>query len=182
MKIREDIIHFIVTDFYIYNKKTMKNYFLLLTISLGLSSCLDQSHTHEIQSNGMTSQGQTISMGSQSSVDVVMQMDQAWLNKDWAKLASFFADSANISMAEGQAVTPQDFITMVSDSTDETTWVMDYAYSVKPSLIEGKDMPNTRGDWVNAGFTSSDSTSYVEWYQVENGKIITFDSFKKKVK
>ena len=39
------------------------------------------------------------------------------------------------------------------------------------------DHANNRGEWVNAGFDGSDGT-YNEWYQVEDGKIISWSQTK----
>ncbi len=145
----------------------------------------------ETESNGFTRLGQTISMGNQSSVDVVVEMDKAWMSADFDKLASFISDSAKITMSDGQkASNAEEFISIVKKEYDQVmeidstkwSWVMDYAFSVKVSKMDSVNAPNTRGEYVNAGFTSIDSTLYNEWYQIENGKVIYMSSYKRENK
>ena len=70
---------------------------------------------------------------------------------------------------------------MEIDST-KWSWSMDYAFSVKVSKMDSVNAPNTKGEYVNAGFTSIDSTSYNEWYQIQNGKVIYMSSYKRENK
>tara|TARA_A100001015_G_scaffold118448_1_gene131351 strand:- start:2529 stop:3131 length:603 start_codon:yes stop_codon:yes gene_type:complete len=178
--------------FFIFEKKlkTMKKYLTILCVILTVISCGPQMDC-ETESNGFTRLGQTISMGNQSSVDVVVEMDKAWMSADFDKLASFISDSAKITMSDGQkASNAEEFISIVKKEYDQVmeidstkwSWVMDYAFSVKVSKMDSVNAPNTRGEYVNAGFTSIDSTSYNEWYQIENGKVIYMSSYKRENK
>ena len=55
------------------------------------------------ESNGFAPfEGQTVMMGSQATVDIFNQIDDAWGAKDWDLLASYVADDASLTFEDGQ--------------------------------------------------------------------------------
>lgn len=160
----------------------MKNYIFIFCMLL-FSSCNQEC---EVVSNGFAPQeGQTVMMGSQASVDVVVAMDKAWAARDYETLKSFIADGALMQFEDGQvANNGDDFIAIIDKQYQDGLaegnsgeWKFRYAFAIKPSKPEGTDYANNRGEWVNAGFDGSDG-NYNEWYQVENGKIISWSQTK----
>ena len=63
------------------------------------------------------------------------------------------------------------------ENGEEWAWVINYAFSVKPTKTE-EGAPNERGEWVSAQFTSPRDEVWIEWYQIENGKLINWISAK----
>ena len=165
----------------------MKNFILLFSLISLLTSCNDKDHSHEVQTNGFTTnEGQTIMMGSQSSVDVFKEMDKAWGARDYDLLKTFIADDSDLRFENGKtasngdefvAIIESEYQTSLSDESSEWGWVNTYAFSIKPTNPEGSDYPNNKGEGVAAGFDGSDGF-YMEWYQIENGKIITWTQTK----
>ena len=81
----------------------MKNFILLFSLISLLTSCNDKDHSHEVQTNGFTTnEGQTIMMGSQSSVDVFKEMDKAWGARDYDLLKTFIADDSDLRFENGK--------------------------------------------------------------------------------
>ena len=60
---------------------------------------------------------------------------------------------------------------------EEWAWVINYAFTAKPTATE-EGAPNERGEWVSAQFTSPRDEVWIEWYQIENGKLINWISAK----
>jgi len=112
-------------------------------------------------------------------------MDKAWAARDYDALKSFIADEAVLQFEDGQKASNGDeFVAIIDKQYQEGLsegnsgeWKFRYAFSIKPSKPEGTDHANNRGEWVNAGFDGSDGT-YNEWYQVEDGKIISWSQTK----
>lgn len=163
----------------------MKNYVNIFCLLL-LMSCNQDGQNCQTISNGFAPQeGQTIIMGSQASVDVVVAMDKAWAARDYEELKSFVADGALMQFENGQVANNGDeFVAIIDKQYKEGLsegnsgeWKFRYAFAIKPSKPEGTNYENNRGEWVNAGFDGSDG-SYNEWYQVENGKIISWSQTK----
>ena len=165
----------------------MKNFILLFSIIGLLTSCNNPEKNCESETNGFTTnEGQTIMMGSQSSVDVFKAMDKAWGDRDYDLLKSFIADGSNLRFENGKTATNGDefvaiieseYQTSLTEENNEWGWENTYAFSIKPTNPEGSDFPNNKGEWVSAGFNGSDGF-YMEWYQIENGKIITWTQTK----
>ena len=60
--------------------------------------CIRDSCECEEKSNGFVERsGQTIMLGSDASVDVVKQIDNAWKSRDYETLKSLVADDAKLS-------------------------------------------------------------------------------------
>ena len=162
----------------------MRNLIYVVTLCLILTSCGQEC---EVQSNGFAPmEGQTIMMGSQASVDVIIAMDKVWAERDYDALKSFIADGAILQFEDGQTASNGDeFVAIIDKQYQEGLaegnsgeWVFRYAFSVKPSKPAGTNHANNRGEWVNAGFYGSDGSSYNEWYQVEDGKVISWEQTK----
>ena len=164
----------------------MKNYIYIICL-LVLASCVQNDKNCVVESNGFAPfEGQTVMMGSQESVDVFNQIDAAWAAEDWDLLATFVADDANLIFENGKtASNGEEFISIIKEEYDENMandegwgWKTTYAFSIKPSKPDGTDFPNNRGEWVSAGFDGSDGF-YMEWYQIENGKLISWSQTKR---
>ena len=167
----------------------MKNFIYVFSLFLIVSSCGQADCQCEAETNGFApNEGQTVMMGSQASVDVVVAMDKAWAARDYDALKSFIADEAVLQFENGQkAANGDEFVAIIDKQYQEGLaegnsgeWKFRYAFSIKPSKPEGTDHANNRGEWVNAGFDGSDGSdgSYNEWYQVEDGKIISWSQTK----
>ena len=76
----------------------MKNFIYVFSLFLIVSSCGQANCQCEAETNGFApNEGQTVMMGSQASVDVVVAMDKAWAARDYDALKSFIADEACIN-------------------------------------------------------------------------------------
>jgi len=164
----------------------MKNFIYVFSLFLIVSSCGQADCQCEAETNGFApNEGQAVMMGSQASVDVVVAMDKTWAARDYDALKSFIADEAVLQFEDGQKASNGDeFVAIIDKQYQEGLaegnsgeWKFRYAFSIKPSKPEGTDYANNRGEWVNAGFDGSDGT-YNEWYQVEDGKIISWSQTK----
>ena len=124
----------------------MKNLIYLFIGSLMLYSCVSgNSVTVESapeKSNGFVmGTGQTIMLGSDASVEVVKQIDNAWKSRDYETLKSLVADDAKLYHDDGRVSTGGDeFVAAIeSDYTEmvaegkEWDWVMNFAFAVKVS-------------------------------------------------
>ena len=164
----------------------MKNYILILIVLLFASCANNQSNCMESAVGFAPFEGQQVMLGSQETVDVFNQIDAAWAAKDWELLASFVADEATLTFENGKtASNGEEFTAIIKDSYEESveegeewSWTTTYAYAVKPTKPEGSDFSNNRGEWVHAGFNGSDGT-YMEWYQIEDGKLISWSQLKR---
>ena len=79
----------------------MRNLIYVFSLCLILTSCGQEC---EVESNGFAPmEGQTVMMGSQASVDVVIAMDKVWAARDYDSLKSFIADGASLQFEDGQA-------------------------------------------------------------------------------
>ena len=164
----------------------MKNYIYILCLFLFVS-CAENDKNCMPESNGFAPfEGQTVMMGSQATVDIFNQIDDAWGAKDWDLLASYVADDASLTFEDGQtASNGEEFVAIIKAQHDEYMaseagwgWTTTYAFSIKPSKPEGSDYPNNRGEWVSAGFEGTDGF-YMEWYQIEDGKLISWSQTKR---
>ena len=63
------------------------------------------------------------------------------------------------------------------ENGEEWAWVINYAFSAKPTKTE-EGAPNERGEWISAQFTSPKDEVWIEWYQIEDGKLINWISAK----
>ena len=130
------------------------------------------------KSNGFVKdvEGSSWQMGTQASVDIVVELDKYW-GVDYDKMRTFFVDTVKSSFEGGESFKTLDgFIGQVKvgmlANVGAQNWSMDGAFSVDLDATKG-------GDWVNAWFTvgatdSQPKREIVEYYFVKNGKIHQF--------
>ena len=148
----------------------------LLSISTILMFMIGCENTQN--SNGFVkdSEGSSFQIGSQASVDLVIELDKYW-GVDYDKMRTFFVDTVKSSFEGGESFETLDgFIGQVKvgmlENVGAQNWSMDGAFSVDLDPAKG-------GDWVNAWFTVGASDAQpkreiVEYYFVKNGKIHQF--------
>ena len=133
---------------------------------------------NKINSNGFARGSKNSwKIGSQSSVDLVTELDKAWSAKAYNKMRTFLADSGTFMFAEGHKFKTADgFINHVKKQMEgqqeDPNWTYDWAVAVDLSIGSG-------GEWVNAAFTTDVSKTktdtskihYNEWYYIIENKI-----------
>ena len=155
----------------------MKNLLCLSMIFIFLLGCENAQ-----KSNGFVKdvEGSSWQMGTQASVDIVVELDKYW-GVDYDKMRTFFVDTLKSRFEGGQYYETLDgFIGQVKESMEENSgsqyWSMEGAFSVDLDPTKG-------GDWVNASF-SVDATETEpkriihEWYYVIDEKIHFFSQSK----
>jgi hypothetical protein len=168
----------------------MKNIILISLLGLFIS-CADQTNVAKISSNGfIEGTGQSVSLGSEESIEVFKAIDKAWLERDYYTLKTLISDGGNYIHDDNSVSTNADeFISKIEASFEETKekneewgWTTNFAFSVKPTKSETGDYPNEIGEWVNARFTAANGDVYEEWYQISEGKLISWSSAKRENK
>ena len=153
----------------------------------------------ETPTNGfLTATDYKVKMGSSEAVEVFKQLDAAWAKLDYDAMKTFIADEASFSFDDGFVATgPQEFVdkikVQVAKSVAEGNnyeWTTDYAFSL--ALTDDGDAATSMdsGDWVNAQFTSKntspdseiDSEVIYEYYHIVDGKVTSWSQFKKTIK
>ena len=116
-------------------------------------------------------------IGSQSSVDVVVDLDKVW-GRDYDKMRTFFADTAKFTFADGETYDTIDgFLGHVKKEMDNGgSWTMDHAFAVDL-------LPGSGGELVNASFSVEATETKPkriihEWYYVIDEKIHNFSQSK----
>ena len=133
------------------------------------------------KSNGFIkgNEGSSWQMGTQASVDLVVELDKYW-GVDYDKMRTFFSDTVKARFEDGKSYDNVDgFIGHVKETMDNPgtqNWSMEGAFSVDLDPTQG-------GDWVNAWFLveatdSKPERAIVEYYYVKNGKIHQFSQSK----
>ena len=160
----------------------MKKILLLSVLGLFIS-CADQCPSCDTVSNGFTStEGEQVTMGSQESVDFVLKIDQAWKDRDYDTIKELVSEDAQFVNGDGESfVGPLGFIDYIEKDYQETIveggqewgWTINYAFAVKATNSD-------KGEYVNARFTGN----YVaeEWYQIKDGKLVSWHQTKRSVK
>ena len=158
----------------------MKKILLLSVLGLFIS-CANQNQECETLSNGFTSQeGEQVTMGSQETVDIFLKIDKAWKERDYDAIKSLVSEDAQLMNEKGETLIgaqafadyiEKDYQETVVQNGQEWGWTINYAFAVKPTNSE-------RGEYVNARFTGS-SGVYEEWYQIADGKIISWHQTKR---
>ena len=125
-------------------------------------------------------EGSSWQMGTQASVDLVVELDKYW-GVDYDKMRTFFVDTLKSRFEGGESYETLDgFIGQVKESMKENVgaqyWSMEGAFSVDRDPTQG-------GDWVNAWFLvdatdSKPKRAIVEYYYIKNGKIHQFSQSK----
>ena len=158
----------------------MKNFIYLIAGLFLITACQTAPCECEAKGNGFVAPGQSVNMGSESTVDVFKKIDEAWLARDYETMKAHIADEGNYRFFDGTVVTNgEDFVAKVEQSYQEDLangvpweWNTDYAFAVYPSKTED-DNWNEKGEWVNAQFTGADGSTVIEWYQIEGDQLIS---------
>ena len=147
---------------------------LIFIVSCSSTPCVEDS-------NGFTPRDNKIKIGTQESVDVVLELDKYWSSQDFESMRPLLADSVYVSFAEGEKYNTADaFIQGLSNQNENYDWKMTWAFAIKD------DNPEITAEWVNAGFevTKTDSTGLQQkslindWYLVDQGKVVRFFNVK----
>lgn len=133
----------------------------------------------------ITGSDQSVMLGSDETIEIFKSIDESWQSRDYETLKSLIADEATLRFEDGTFATNGDeFIAKVESeyqeslaNDEEWAWVINYAFTAKPTATE-EGAPNERGEWVSAQFTSPRDEVWIEWYQIENGKLINWISAK----
>ncbi len=170
----------------------MKKIVLVLLI---VTSC-GQEKVLKIPANGFISWTDSkIKMGSQDAVEVFNKLDAAWAKLDYELIKSYIADEATLSFHDGYvAKTPQEFVDKIKSEVARVeaegstyNWTTDYAFALAATDDGSDETDVDTGDWVNAQFTSKntnpdskiDSEVFYEYYHIVNGKVVSWNSFRK---
>ncbi len=168
----------------------MKKLLLLSLITLFIS-CADQDQECETPSNGfIEGTGQSVTLGSEATVDVFKAIDKAWAERDYESLKTLISDEGNYTHDDNSVSTnAEEFIAHIEagyqdslEKDEEWGWVTNFAFSVKPTKSEDGDYANENGEWVCARFTGANGDVYEEWYQIVDGKLAMWSSAKRENK
>jgi hypothetical protein len=168
----------------------MKKLLLLSLITLFIS-CADQDKECETPSNGfIEGTGQSVTLGSEATVDVFKAIDKAWAERDYESLKTLISDEGNYTHDDNSVSTnAEEFIAHIEagyqdslEKDEEWGWVTNFAFSVKPTKSEDGDYANENGEWVCARFTGANGDVYEEWYQIVDGKLAMWSSAKRENK
>ena len=164
----------------------MKKLLLLSLITLFIS-CADQDKECETPSNGfIEGTGQSVTLGSEATVDVFKAIDKAWAERNYESLKTLISDEGNYTHDDNSVSTnAEEFIAHIEagyqdslEKDEEWGWVTNFAFSVKPTKSEDGDYANENGEWVCARFTGANGDVYEEWYQIVDGKLAMWSSAK----
>ena len=168
----------------------MKKLLLLSLITLFIS-CADQDKECETPSNGfIEGTGQSVTLGSEATVDVFKAIDKAWAERDYESLKTLISDEGNYTHDDNSVSTnAEEFIAHIEagyqdslEKDEEWGWVTNFAFSVKPTKSEDGGYANENGEWVCARFTGANGDVYEEWYQIVDGKLAMWSSAKRENK
>ena len=155
----------------------MKKIFTFL-FTLSLFAC--SSNPEENNKNGFSPDGGKFEIGSQSSVDIVSEFNDAYLRGDSKDMRLLISDTVVASWADGEVIKGsdslinwlEDFLIPFSDTSE---FKAKYIFSVSSEN-------DSLGDWVNVGYeyylndTSMKGGSLRDWYYVINNKISIWNS------
>ena len=121
-------------------------------------------------------------LGSQKTVDIFNKIDKAWLERDYQTLESLLSEKLTWKNSNGQSgVGAKAFNEMIEKEYQKIKadgkdwgWTTVYAFAAKPTSSIDPKPKNEYGDWVNARFDGSDGTMYIDWYQIDKGKLINW--------
>jgi len=168
----------------------MKKLLLLSLIGLFIS-CASQNQECETPSNGfIEGTGQSVTLGSEASIDVFKAIDKAWTERDYETLKTLISNDGNFTHDDNTVSTnAEEFIAHIEagyqtslESGEEWGWVTNFAFSVKPTKSEDGDYANENGEWVCAIYTGSNGDVYEEWYQIVDGQLAMWSSAKRENK
>ena len=168
----------------------MKKLLLLSLITLFIS-CANQDQECETPSNGfIEGTGQSVTLGSEATVDVFKAIDKAWAERDYESLKTLISNEGNYTHDDNSVSTNgEEFIAHIEagyqdslEKDEEWGWVTNFAFSVKPTKSVDGDYANENGEWVCARFTGANGDVYEEWYQIVDGKLAMWSSAKRENK
>ena len=147
-----------------------------------LASC---APAHDVEpticSNGFAPSGNAITMGSESSVDLVKAIDVEWAKLDLDAMRRFYSDTCVYEWNDGDQFQGFDaFADKLDKDTLDYSWNMIWAYSVDDNQEEP-------GDWVHAGFDevgtlegdTIEKAVIEEWYFIQNGQVQYYSNTKR---
>ena len=164
----------------------MKKLLYTIAVLFLISACQTAPCECEKATSGfITGSDQSVMLGSDETIEIFKSIDESWQSRDYETLKSLIADEATLRFEDGTFATNGDeFIAKVESdyqeslaNDEEWAWVINYAFTAKPTATE-EGAPNERGEWVSAQFTSPRDEVWIEWYQIENGKLINWISAK----
>jgi|TARA_B100001094_G_scaffold282130_1_gene294033 hypothetical protein len=160
----------------------MKN-LLIIIFSALLLSCSDTVENSQ-KSSGYIADGQKVMIGSDETVEIFKQIDNAWFERDYDAIRELVAEDARLVFANGDiGQGPEDLIEVIEREYQQSTendesWGWDsYAFSVKVTPTEA-NRGNETGEWVLAEFWTEES-QVIEWYQISEGKLISWNQFRR---
>jgi hypothetical protein len=117
-------------------------------------------------------------LGTDAAVDLVVDLDKVWEKQDYAKMRTFFADTAKFYKRDGKFFdNTTDFINEISSKDEEeaTVWKLLSAYSVDFD-------PSRGGEHVQASFEVTNKAGDVirelhEQYYIIDSKIVQWRQF-----
>ena len=123
-------------------------------------------------------------IGSDETVEIFKQIDKAWLERDYNTIRELVAEDARLVFANGDiGQGPEDLIQVIDKVSsnpieNDESWGWDsYAFSVKVTPTEA-NRGNETGEWVLAEFWT-DESNIIEWYQISEGKLISWNQFRR---
>jgi hypothetical protein len=170
----------------------MKKIILMLLV---FASCSQEQATNNPANGFISGTKSKVTIGSQDAVEIFKKLDNAWAKLDYELIKTFIADEAILNFHDGYvAKTPQEFVdkiksevTRVESEGNSYEWSTDYAFALAATDDGSADNDLDKGDWVNAQFTSKstnpdskiDSEIFYEYYHIIEGKVVSWNSFRK---
>ena len=156
---------------------------IIIIFSTLLVSCGDSLEIKE-NSSGYIFGDQKVMIGSDETVETFKKIDNAWLERDYDAIRTLVAEDARLVFANGDVGQgPEDLIQLIENEyqqsiENEENWGWDsYAFSVKVTPTED-NRGNEIGEWVLAEFWTDDS-NIIEWYQIHENKLISWNQFRR---
>lgn len=131
--------------------------------------------------NGFAPTGKPVTMGSESSIDLVKAIDVEWAKLDMEAMRRFYSDTCRFEWNDGDQFLGFDaFAAKLAQDTLDYSWTMMWAFAVD----DDQDEP---GDWVHAGFDEVGTlngdtveTAFIEeWYFVLEGQVHAYSNSKR---
>ena len=156
---------------------------LIIIFSTLLLSCTNTVENPQ-KSSGYIADGQKVMIGSDETVEIFKQIDKAWFERDFDAIRELVEEDARLVFANGDVGQgPEDLISLIEaeyqQSVDnDENWGWDsYAFSVKVTPTDA-NRANETGEWVLAEFWTEES-NVIEWYQISEGKLISWNQFRR---
>lgn len=119
-------------------------------------------------------------LGTDAAIDVVVALDKVWKERDYDRMATFFADSVRITNSRGQRFyTAADFFAPMKTQENSTfSWELMAAYAVDISPERGGEHVQARfkNQWKDSLGQEYTNFSHESYYVVD-GKIVWLDQY-----